>query len=192
MRENIWKPLGIERISFWPSRNPAMEEVRASLSVRDPETGRVVPHTGPFINDGAKEALGGQGASADLTEYLKILHSILVDDEVLLKKQTTAQMFQPQLTAESKDGLAKLLRSEYGAAFVGEFPFDVDYDWGLGGILVEADNAGRRKKGTLIWSGLPNLFWVSAILSRLAKLLLTTLNSSSIVKPVCAGSLALR
>lgn len=33
-------------------------------------------------------------------------------------------------------------------------------DWGLGGLLLMEDIEGGRKKGTLSWSGLPNLYWV--------------------------------
>jgi len=32
-------------------------------------------------------------------------------------------------------------------------------DWGLAGMLVDSDEATGRKKGTMNWSGLPNLLW---------------------------------
>ena len=162
MRKNIWDPLGIKNITFWVDQHPEMEARLASLTVRDAESGRVVPFTQPFINDGTKDCLGGQGAYADLTEYLKILQSILKDDEKILKKETTALMFQPQLTKESKAAQKAIMNIPAVAQmFVGDFSTSIEYDWGLGGILVENENEGRRKESTLIWSGMPNLFWVS-------------------------------
>lgn len=160
MRKAIWDPLGIKNISFWAKQNPDMNARLAGMTTRDPASGKVVTYTGPFLNDNSKDCFGGHGAYADLTDYLKILHSILADDEKLLKKATTALMFQPQLSKESKAAQKTTMNiPEIAGMFVGDFPTSIDYDWGLGGILVEGDNEGRRKKGTLIWSGLPNLFW---------------------------------
>ncbi|KAA6412835.1 MAG: hypothetical protein FRX48_03828 [Lasallia pustulata] len=32
-------------------------------------------------------------------------------------------------------------------------------NWGLGGFLVEEDTDGGRRKGSLAWGGMPNLYW---------------------------------
>ena len=159
MRKNIWEPLGINRITFFPSRHPEMKV--AQLTSRDQETGRLIPNEEPFLNEHSTEEFGGHGAYADLSDYVKILHSILCDDEVLLRKETAARMFQPQLTKESKMGLQDVMSMpEASAMLVGDFPRKIDYDWGIGGLLVQQDNVRRRKKGTLIWSGMPHVFWV--------------------------------
>lgn len=161
MRKNMFEPLGIKDITFFPDEHPGMKGRVASLTARGPDNGKVVPYTEPFLNYGSKDCFGGHGGYAAMTEYIKVLHSILSDDEKLLKKETAALMFQPQLTAESKRALnATLHIPEVAGMFVGDLPTTINYDWGLGGILVEGSIDGRRKKGTLIWSGMPNLFWV--------------------------------
>jgi len=161
MNDNIWNPLGIKSISFWPNRNPEMKARLAGMTARNPQDSKLVPYTSPLFGDAESgDCFGGHGAYADLQDYLKILHSILADDEILLKKETAALMFQPQLTKDSKAAQGKIMSNpEMSALFVGDFPTSIEYDWGIGGILIQQDNPGRRKKGTLIWSGLPNLFW---------------------------------
>lgn len=44
-------------------------------------------------------------------------------------------------------------------------PLGLEKDHGLGGLLLMEDtpNAKWRGKGTMTWSGLPKLFWVSQI-----------------------------
>lgn len=163
MQKNICNPLGIKGISFWPEQNAEMKTKIAGMSARDPQSGRLVAFNQPFLNTGSTDCFGGHGGYADLTEYIKVLHSILVDDGKLLKPETTARMFQPQLTKGSKASLKQQMGiPEIVGMFVGDFPSNVEYDWGLGGLLVQGSGEGRRKNGTLIWSGMPNLFWVSA------------------------------
>jgi hypothetical protein len=96
--------------------------------------------------------------------YLEILKSLLIDDEQLLKKSTTAMMFEPQLTPESQQALQALYRSQPRAdpISIRYFPTGVTYRWGLGGLLtcedVTESQVGYRKKGCLNWSGMPNIF----------------------------------
>jgi CubicO group peptidase (beta-lactamase class C family) len=169
MRDHIWTPLGIDDITFWPDKSPLLKARVAGMTVRDPSVsggkGKALPYTGPDIFAGITDPMGGQGAYGSMPSYLKILHSILIDDEKLLKSETTRMMFEPQLTSQSREALQKVFSSrETSALFIGDFPPNVRYDWGLGGVLtmedVEEDGLQWRRKGTLIWSGLPNLFWV--------------------------------
>ena len=185
MQKNIFEPLGIKGITFWPDKHPDIKSRMTALTIRDPlVTGRVKDYSGPSFNDGVTECMGGQGCYADLEDYLKIVHNLLVtvtDDDHnndvprLLKKETVLEMFQPQLTKQSQEAQAEKARiPERVKLFVGYFPSDVVYDWGIGGILVNSERpqdgnkeiswGARRKKGTLIWSGLPNLYWVSHLL----------------------------
>lgn len=171
--KNIFTPLGISDLTFWPSLKPSLAARVATLSMRDPDVpnsaGKAIPNKGPNMNAGVQEEFGGQGLAASMPAYLEILKSILVDDERLLKKRTTATMFEPQLTSESQKALQALYDSQpaAGPCAVGKFPPGVPYNWGLGGLLTCEDvNEGEvdyRKKGCLNWSGMPNVYWVSAV-----------------------------
>ncbi|KAH8650704.1 beta-lactamase family protein [Ilyonectria robusta] len=158
MQRNIFDPLGIKGITFWPRKNPELAPRLASISVRDSATGKTVYKEGTRnFSDGLGECFGGQGAFADLRDYLKVLHSILVDDEKLLKKQTTALIFQPQLSLASKAALKIAMKDP--SWVVGHFPDTGEYDWGLGGLLIDGDKHDYRRRNTLVWSGAANLFW---------------------------------
>ncbi|KIY01263.1 uncharacterized protein Z520_02815 [Fonsecaea multimorphosa CBS 102226] len=164
---NIFKPLGISDMSFWAKKNPELKDRVATMSIRDPADpqGKAQAFSGPDMHSAAQTEMGGQGLFASAASYLKILHSILVDDEKLLKKEATATMFQPQLSAESRDALQALYagRPTKGPCAIGTFPPGVQYDWGLGGLLttedVNQEGVTYRKKGCMNWSGMPNLFW---------------------------------
>lgn len=166
MQKNIFAPLGISDMTFWPEKTPALAAKLVSMSARDkpaPEgTGLAVPFKGPSMVAGADEEFGGQGLTATMPSYLKVLQSLLVDDGKLLKKETAAQMFTPQLGKESR----AVLQAEYdaspaiGPTAIGHFPPKKEYNWGLGGLLSMED-IDWRKKGALTWSGMPNLYWVS-------------------------------
>ena len=161
MKANIWQPLGIKDITFWPDERPDMKTRMASMTIRDEKTGKVIHKLGGAKMPGGKDCFGGHGAFASMPDYFKILRSLLVDDERLLKRSTTAQMFLPQLTKESQEAQRSLMeKPENMTLFVGEFPKHIPLDWGIGGILTREADEGRRMQNTLMWSGLPNLFWV--------------------------------
>ena len=161
MKANIWRPLGITGVTFWPEQHPEMKSRMASMTIRDEETGKVIHDLEGAKMAGGKDCFGGHGASASMPDYFKILQSLLVDDEKLLKRSTTAQMFQPQLTKEGQEAQKRVMaKSQKTLLFVGEFPKHVPLDWGIGGILTREADEGWRGQHTMMWSGLPNLFWV--------------------------------
>ncbi|KAH0395372.1 beta-lactamase family protein, partial [Aureobasidium melanogenum] len=160
LQENVFAPFGINRIKFTPYLTEEMKKQAATIALRIP--------TGNLVNLPARrnidfqdaECFGGHGCWADLTDYIKILESLLLDDEKLLSKASTAVMFSPHLTPESRKGIKQVFgMKEVISLFVGKFPENVTYDWGIGGVLVDTGNDDHRKKGTMIWSGMPNNFW---------------------------------
>lgn len=169
-QKNIMARLDIEDITFWPEKHAELKDRLASLSIRgQPSTdgaGKCLPYKGPSMASAVQEEFGGQGLFASAPSYLKILKSILTDDEKLLSKQTTAMMFSAQLTAESRQALQAVYESQptTGPCSVGNFRPDVQYDWGFGGLLTMED-ADSRKKGCMNWSGMPNLFWVRCLIT---------------------------
>ncbi|KPM39838.1 hypothetical protein AK830_g6733 [Neonectria ditissima] len=162
-QKNILVRLDIKDITFWPARYPELNNRLASLSIRDQKDdglGKAVAYKGPSMMSAIQEEFGGQGLYASMPSYLKILKSLLVDDEQLLGKKTTALMFEPQLTSQSREALQAVYRGQpsTGPCSIGHFPPETQYDWGLGGLLTMEDG-DWRKKGCLNWSGMPNLLW---------------------------------
>ncbi|OHW89722.1 beta-lactamase family protein [Colletotrichum incanum] len=156
MWKNIFEPLGLTSFTFSKAR-VAREGTLWPLSGRDPSTGKVVPHTGLDLQAGVTSPLGGQGLYGRMDEFVQILHSLLVDDGKLLRPETAAAMFKPQLGEASKRAL--LREMEDPSWTVGDFPVTREYDWGLGGLLVDGDAHPHRKRGMLIWGGAANISW---------------------------------
>ncbi|KAI1210698.1 beta-lactamase family protein [Annulohypoxylon truncatum] len=158
MKQNIWEPLGMTSTTFSPREHPDIQARQVPMSFRNSDKG-VVVETGEqgWFEKGLKEPFGGQGIYTTMPDYMKLLHSLLVDDEKVLKKETAAMFFQPQLSPASKESLLKLMRGLEWA--IGEFPQTDEYDWSLGGILIDGDKHEFRRKNTMIWSGAANTFW---------------------------------
>ena len=160
MKKNIWAPLGVSDISFWPDAKPSMKSRKAEMSVRN-ASGALAHDVGSQLYTSAQDCFGGHGAWASMQAYFEILQSIMRDDEILLKRESTKVMFEPQLSKESRDSMKKLWSIPAATqAFVGEFPHGIATDWGIGGMLLREATEGWRRKDTLVWSGMPNLCWV--------------------------------
>lgn len=140
-----------------PATHHNMADRVARMTIRSPQGGRAVQSRRQIeLAPDVREACGGQGLYATATDYAAVLHSLLVDDERLLKKETTALMFEPQLSPAAKAALNEAFQQPGWA--VGHHPAGV-YDWGLGGLLVDNDDQINRKRGTLLWGGNINSSW---------------------------------
>ncbi|KAI2632329.1 beta-lactamase family protein [Hypoxylon sp. NC1633] len=156
MKKNIWGPLGMNSTSFSPG--PELEARRVPMTFRKDPAKAVVEVPGAHtFTTGLKEPFGGQGSFSTMGDHAKLLHSLLVDDEKVLKKETTALMFQPHLSPKSKASLLEQLKDP--SWMIGDFPLTNEYDWGLGGVLIDGDKHDYRGDKTLIWSGAANLYW---------------------------------
>jgi CubicO group peptidase (beta-lactamase class C family) len=168
LEKNVYGPLGIKGITFFPKTKPATWAKMTDMSERsgginsfgvaiDPEG--AVEYTKDLIwNPEPNGTSAGAGGYGSIVEYFKILQSILLDDEKLLKKETVDEMFKPQLSEVSRNAyMEKLKIPEVNQGF-GPLPLGCQVDWGLGGNLNMEDLPGRRK-GSMAWSGYPNLHW---------------------------------
>ena len=74
-----------------------MTERVADMSIRDAKGSGKFVHEGPAINStkGCEDCFSGHGAYASMPDYFKILMSLLLDDEKVLKKETMKLMFEP-------------------------------------------------------------------------------------------------
>lgn len=176
-QQNIASPLGIRDMTYFPNKDLNIDAAKlVSMTRRAPSTpngnghGRVTPDTEPHILSEATEEMGGVGLYTSMASYIKILHSLLVNDEKLLKRETVdAFLFEPQLSASSRESLQSVFShieagEEKGAPpYVGTFA-QVRYDHSLAGLLsledVDSADLKWRRKGYLCWSGMPNIFWV--------------------------------
>ncbi|GIZ45088.1 hypothetical protein CKM354_000827100 [Cercospora kikuchii] len=155
-KKHFWDPLGISNITFWPGEERKKSKT-PQLAVRGSD-GKLAPSDEDTINTHSTECFGGHGAYASMGDYLKVLHSLLKNDGKLLKPDSVDELFRPQLGDDSKAALNFFVKQAH-TMLPGEWNPEIPTDYALGGIVFLEDDVGRRKKGTLAWSGLFNPVW---------------------------------
>jgi len=156
LAENVWNRIGITRATFQLDQHPDVRDSLCKMTLRDP-SGKLVPSPHPR-NPNPKDDLGGGGLYTSPNEYVKLLIALLKNDGTLLKPETVATMWEPQLE-DNKPLLTNLSHPDLKPMMTAGI-LDTDaWNWGLGGILNMEDVDGITCKGTMTWGGLPNLFW---------------------------------
>lgn len=154
LQDNVWGPLGIQSMTFHLETKDDVRDRMVDMTAKDPSTGALVHTDERVVPNPAKDALGGAGLYGNAVDYMKILASVLRDDGKLLKSTIHAELFQPQLSEKT---IKSLMQKVPDISPNSALPLS----WGLGGRLNLADyKDNRRKKGSLAWGGLPNLYWV--------------------------------
>ncbi|KAF2114717.1 beta-lactamase/transpeptidase-like protein [Lophiotrema nucula] len=164
VEENVAKPLGIKSFTWHPfSKKPEVGQKLMKGSSRNDE-GVLTDGPTPFWPEPVAEGgTGGAGLYTNVHDYTRVLTDLLKAEPVLLKKETADGLFTPQF-AEGSNALAGLLAN-------GEFSYQVTFNnslesvvlnHGLGGVVLIEDVVREdyfKPKGTLTWSGMPNLLW---------------------------------
>ncbi|CZR56749.1 related to transesterase [Phialocephala subalpina] len=168
-QKNIWGPLGVSSMTFFPKKHPEILKKVVDMSIReggvtmfanpkDPN-GKVVYSEDPLWNIDMSACSGGAGLYGAPIDYFKLLQSLLVNDEKLLKKSSVDKMFEPQLNEAGINGLKEKLAYPDVNIQMSNHPMGTETNFGLGSGLLMEDLPGRWKEGTLFWSGYPNLHW---------------------------------
>ena len=156
MRKHIWGPLGMNSTGFRITESELIRSRLCATTARAP-TGDLVPAK-LYPNANPKDDLGGGGLYSSVTDYVKVLVSLLKNDGTLLRPETVRTMFSRQLP-DDKHLLATVAPPLGPAMFRGGVESSA-WNFGLGGILNMEDVECICKKGKMTWGGLPNLFWV--------------------------------
>lgn len=158
-QQNIFQPLGLKSTTFRIGAHPELHARRAVVSLRAvprgslASTGNIQPDNPPF--DG-----GGQGLHSTAADYAGVLGALLDGGRGILKESTVRDLNQPQL-ADSK-ALEAHIFGEHHLTFAPEYPPGLSINHGLMGLLNLEDIQGKRRAGSLTWSGVTNPRWVSA------------------------------
>lgn len=162
LRARVFAPLGIGAdATFFPARRPGALARTAAVSMRDEATGRSVPAPPEAIDMDPAEVrycMGGSGLWASVDDYFRLVESLMLDDERVLKRDTAALLFEPQLRLNGEE----VDRVPVPDGRVGWVPELAEgyYSWTLAGLLTPAGH-GHRGKGFLQWGGMCNSSWVS-------------------------------
>lgn len=161
LQRNICAPLAIRDMTFKLQQRPDMLERRATSCDRD-EQGSLHAGDNEFWHKDFADDFGGMGCFTTPEEYFKVMTSLLRDDGKLLMPATVDLLFQRQLADAAERGMAELYAHPlFGQAMGHLVPKEVKKSHALGGSLMttDADGSYWRRKGTMVWAGLPNIIW---------------------------------
>lgn len=157
MQTHIWAPLSMARISFDPD-SPAIAASLADSTLRGPHNS-FLPSPSRFFREGTQFNSVGAGLFASPAEYAKLLAAVLRDDGTLLRPETMALLFEPQLSPEMQETFDAAVYAEGAEALSQALPQEARLTQTLVGALCRADVEGRRGAGSLMWAGLANCYW---------------------------------
>lgn len=158
MDANIFSVLGMRDSTLRPKllADQAERAARtARFSFRAPD-GTLEPGPSPFPSDHPLES-GGAGLSSTARDYAKLLQGVMQGK--LLGREGMEILFRPQLSeALQKDLMDKVARMPEG--YAPEYPIGMPANFAFGGMLNLEDIPGKRKAGSMMWSGMANSHWV--------------------------------
>lgn len=163
MQKNIWSKLGVTSTTFhpelYPDTLPPKLEMANRISVGQ---GTKSIKAGPVIlGQPLKDDLGGIGLWSTPNDYIKLLTALLRGGEPLLTKDGLDILFRPQLSDASRAAMPLPLGSRMRSILAIKSVDEIDQaDHCLAGTVTLKDIPRRRPRGTVSWSGLPNLHWV--------------------------------
>lgn len=100
----------------------------------------------------------GHGVWGSPSDYAKLLAALLDGGSPILSAASVNEIFMPQ--EHNTDALVSMIHGIYKPALGPLLPQGEAVHHGLAGVINPNDFPGRRKSGTLQWSGMPNLTWV--------------------------------
>lgn len=158
-RENLFGPLGIKDTTFRSKEvSEELETRKVRLSFRSGEDGTLSVGEVPVRLDGFEHESGGAGIWTTAEEYARVLMAVLNGGGEVLSREMVDEMFRPQLNEEQ---VASFKKQAAPGPMMPDYEGVEDHDqsFGLGGALNLKNLPGRRKKGSLMWSGMCNSHW---------------------------------
>lgn len=159
MQAQIFEPMGMKDTGFWPERLPHITPQTAAFSYRNKATGRLESGS-PSVASHHDIESGGAGLYTTADDYARFLQGLLSGQ--LVRSDTLNQMIEPQLN-DAQRGMLENLVYHCGVqdGYAPEFPTGLELNHGIGGVLNMEDVKGKRRKASLMWSGLCNSHLVS-------------------------------
>lgn len=176
MDEHIFAPLGMKNTTFWPLARAHLKDRLATVTFRptNKDGGEpliAIPNPAPAEHEIES---GGAGLYSTSGDYTKFVSAVVTRDPILFKHDKTFELlFTPQLTDLQRSAMEEVVTAQQ-SVFAPEFPPGLPIDFGFGGMINTADVPGRRKAGSVMWSGFANARWWIDRESGIAGVLFTT------------------
>ncbi|KAJ0418342.1 beta-lactamase/transpeptidase-like protein [Aspergillus carlsbadensis] len=155
MEENIFKPLRLEATSFRLENHPEIKDKLVGTSTRQLDGTFVSsPNLWPL---NAPDDCAGAGLYSTVEDFTKVIGDLVRDSPVLLKKETVQQLFMGQFDKGSS-ALNMFRGTPELSRLIGVNDIEKGANAALGGMYLQ-EQTETMQPGTLLWAGLPNLYW---------------------------------
>lgn len=157
---NVFQLLGMHDTTFRPKLlvGQAEREARSASFAFRSKDGTLEAGPSPLADEHPLES-GGSGLFTTPRDYAKLLQGVMQGK--LLGRKGMDILFKAQLGPElQKDMMAKVASMSEGIA--PEYPIGMPANFAFGGMLNLEDIPGKRKAGSVMWSGAANSHWVSS------------------------------
>jgi len=162
MDERILAPLGMKSTTFWPHARADLKDRLAAVSFRPVDANGggepLVPIPNPAPVEHEIES-GGAGLYSTLSDYARFVAAVVTRNPVLFKDDKTFDLlFAPQLSDAQREAMETVVAPNQDL-YAPDIPAGLPIDFGFGGMINMADVPGRRRKGSVMWSGFANAHW---------------------------------
>jgi len=169
LQQHIFGPLGMRDTGFWPAKLPATGG-RAVFAHRNPDTGEL--HAGPAPHPDEHDVeSGGAGLYSTANDYARFVSGLLGGR--LLAAETVGRLFQPRLDERQRTALDAAVGQMHDM-YKPEFPPELPVSFSYAGMVNLEDSPGKRRKGSVMWSGMVNGHWWIDLEAGIAGILVTT------------------
>ncbi|OAA44245.1 Beta-lactamase/transpeptidase-like protein [Metarhizium rileyi] len=156
MQENILDPVGLSDTGFWPERLPRTAP-RTAQNVQRRKDMSLAAAYWPTPEKHEIEP-GGSGLFTTASDYALFLRAFLAG--ALVTEETMREMVRPQLDEAQAEYFRNVaFHPAVHNTFAPEFTPGTDISHGLGGMVNVEDVPGKRKAGSIAWSGILNSRW---------------------------------
>ncbi|KAF2102689.1 putative esterase [Rhizodiscina lignyota] len=158
MERHIFEPLSMSSTTFQIHKRPELAARRTTIAWRSS------PDAPLGLGDGNDPApknpeieMGGGGLFTTANDYAEFLGALISGDSRILKPESIAELFKPQL--DDPKHFQAFCDGPLHDAICPEFPHGLQLNYALGGKVNLEDVPGKRRKGSMAWSGATNPHW---------------------------------
>lgn len=163
MQRHVFDPLNMQDTGFWPGKLESRGVEERGVEPVERKEGGKLEGVQPWEPAEHEIESGGAGLYSTAGDYAKFLQGFIRGEVV--SETSMQEMFTPQLNDAQRtamETIAYKLGEEARLGFAPEFPVGAPINHGLAGIINLEDVEGKRRKGSIMWSGMVNSRWVSA------------------------------
>ncbi|KAG6290961.1 hypothetical protein E4U46_001449 [Claviceps purpurea] len=190
MQANIFDRLGMTDTGFWPDHIPHAA-ARTAADTKRKTNLTLGPASSPTPEKHDLES-GGAGLFTTAADFACLLRELLRATQhgtqhgsSVLSAQTAREMLTPQLDeAQVRSLHRKIYNPSAHSTFAPEFEVGQPLNYGLGGMLNTQDVPGKRRAGSIAWSGILNSRWWLDSKTGIAAVLIVNVQSNG--DPVAA------